>query len=450
MRKGVGNLLVLCGAAVLVVTAVSCSSVLALDPVVTSYRNADFDKAYERLALMEDEYLAKQGPLLYALDAGMLSHYSGKWDDSNRHLDLAERLIREHYTESLSANVSSYLINDLERPYQGEDYEDIYANLFKSLNYVHQGEPESALVEVRRFAEKQQLLQDSYDRLFASVEAAGRNSAHIPLDARISIRFSSSALGNWLGMVVSRDIGEKEQARFFGEQVRMAFEKQRSLYPFGLPRTVDRDEARLGDGTCRVNVIAFTGLAPVKEEVVDRFWIADNTYVKIALPRMVARPTRVASAEVLLGNGRSFLLEPIEDIGAIAMEAFRLRRSYIESKTVIRSVLKTTGTMFIDAATGSMAANANSREEANRIEFYGALFSFASRIFSEASEQADVRISHFYPDRAWVGGIDLMPGVYEARVIYRDRSGSVIGEKRLGDVVVSPRRVNLWESVWPW
>lgn len=432
------------------ISLVSCSSTLALEPVVRSYRALDFHGAYEDLQALRLEYLEKQGPLLYALDAGLLAHHSGELEASNRYLDEAERLIREAYTESVSANIASYFVNDNTKAYQGEDYEDLYLNVFKALNYVRSSDGEAALVELRRFNEKQQFLQNKYDALLKAVGDAGRQSADIELPTSVSLRFSSSALGNWLSMVISRDMGEVDQARFSAGQVRAAFAKQPFLYPFDLPDSLEADQASRKKNHHRVNVVAFTGLAPYKEEVVERFWFSHANYVKIALPRMVSRPTRVSSIDVRLNNGSAFTLQQIEDIGRIAQEAFRLNRSFIESKTVMRSFFKATGTSLIDALSHSMATNAQTREESSRIEFFGSLLSFASRIFNEASEQADVRISHFFPDRAWVGGIDLAAGIYDAHVIYRDRNGKVIGEQQLKDLVVDSGKLHLWESIFPW
>ncbi|HCG63290.1 MAG TPA: hypothetical protein DEZ27_05670 [Sphaerochaeta sp.] len=427
----------------------SCSSALQLQTVTQNHRQADYQGAYDELKSLETHYVERQGRLLFALDAGLLAHYAHQWDSSNRFLDEAERRIWEAYTESITANVASYLVNDNTRAYQGEDYEDIYANVFKALNYVHMGDPDAAMVELRRFSEKQQMLQDKYDTLMAAVDTTAGRSAGYQVDANLSIRFSSSALGNWLHMVLARDSGEVSQAQFSANQVRQAFAKQPTIYPFKVPATVAKDLSVPTDGKVRVNLVAFTGLAPFKEEVVERFWLSPANYVKIALPSMVERPTSVASIDVRLSDGTRFVLEPMEDIAMVAQEAFRLKRSYIESKTVIRSLLKSTGTAVIDATTDVMSSNAETREEANSIQFYGTLLSFASRIFNEASEQADVRLSHFYPDMAWAGGVDLPVGTYDAHVVYRDRSGRIIHEQNLTGLEVAPGNLGLWESVCP-
>ena len=427
----------------------SCSSALQLQTVTSNHRQADYRGAYDELMSLESQYIERQGRLLFTLDAGLLAHYAHYWDSSNRYLDEAERRIWEAYTESITANVASYLVNDNTRAYQGEDYEDIYANVFKALNYVHMGDAEAAMVELRRFAEKQQMLQDKYDTLMAAVDSTAGKSAGYHVDSTRSIRFSSSALGNWLHMVLARDNGEVSQAQYSADQVRQAFAKQPSIYPFKVPATVERDLAVPAQGKVRVNLVAFTGLAPYKEEVVERFWLSSGNYVKIALPSMVERPTNVESIDVRLSDGTRFVLEPIEDIAKVAQEAFHLKREYIESKTVIRSLLKSTGTAFIDATTDAMSSNAETREEANTIQFYGTLLSFASRIFNETSEQADVRLSHFYPDMAWVGGVDLPVGTYDANVVYRDRSGRIIHEQNLTNLKVAHGTLGLWESVCP-
>ncbi len=432
----------------IITTTLSCTSTLALEPVTRSHSQADYVEAYEELQDLRKTYLEKQGPLLYALDAGLLTHYGHLWEASNAYLSEAEQRIWELYTESITANVASYLINENSRPYQGEDYEDLYINLFKALNYAHLGEVEASQVELRRFAEKQQVLQQKYDTLKkAMVEVAGEDQGYV--SDGTSIRFSTSALGNYMQMILARDTSDQSQAQFSFTQVKQAFEKQPSLYPFPLPRTVVDDLVAPPPGKSRMNIVAFTGLAPYKEEFVERVWVSYDNYMKIALPRMQARPTQVRSIEVHLSDGSKFTLDPIEDMSAIAQEAFQLRRSYIQSKTIFRSLLKSASTEVIDASTYMMASSASSKEEANTIQFWGSLLSFASRIFSEVSERADVRGSHFFPDRAWVGGITIPSGQYDARVVYRNRNGKIIHEQNLQELLVTTNNLRLWESVCP-
>lgn len=422
-------------------TLISCASTIALDEVYSYHERGDYGASYAELEAMRDEVVKRQGKLIYALDAGMLAHKAGMWEQSNIHFDEAQRLIFEGYTESISANLASYFVNDNSRPYQGEDYEDLYANIFKALNYHSLGETESALVELRRFSEKQQFLQDKYERLIDSLHNVESNVE--------PISFSTSALGNYVQMVFARDSGDVAQALFSADQVHAAFAKQPNVYPFPVPSTLESDLRTPLDGKVRMNVIAFTGKSPVKEERTERVWVSCENYQKIALPYMVARPSRVHSVEVVFSDGTQFSLERIEDISAIAMDAFRLKQQYIVTKTIARSLAKTAGTAIIDISTDVMASSASSQEEAQRIEFFGTLAGIASRIFGEASEQADVRISHFYPSLAWIGGAYLFPGTYDAHIIYRDQKGKVLYEQSLAQVVIGTSSPHLVESICP-
>lgn len=133
----------------------SCSTFIALDRVTNSYKDGNFDHSYQLLLSLEREYLKRQGPLVYNLDLGIMAHYNSLYKESNGYLDRAEQLIKELYTQSISANLASYLVNDNTRAYQGEDYEDLYLNIFKALNYIKLKDGEAALVELRRLEEKE-------------------------------------------------------------------------------------------------------------------------------------------------------------------------------------------------------------------------------------------------------------------------------------------------------
>ena len=103
--------------------------------------------------------------VLYYLDLGMLYHWAGLYEESNRMLDEAEMAIEELFTKSISRALSSGLLNDNALDYSGEDYEDIYLNVFKGLNYLALGNQSAALVEFRRVDIKLTILEDKYKKL---------------------------------------------------------------------------------------------------------------------------------------------------------------------------------------------------------------------------------------------------------------------------------------------
>jgi hypothetical protein len=75
------------------------------------------------------------------------------------------------------------------------------------------------------------------------------------------------------------------------------------------------------------------------------------------------------------------------------------------------------------------------------------VLSFATQVFAEASEKADLRISRYFPAKAWVGGINLAPGVYSFRVHYYSRSGKEIASFRYEDMYIREKALNLAEAI---
>jgi hypothetical protein len=63
------------------------------------------------------------------------------------------------------------------------------------------------------------------------------------------------------------------------------------------------------------------------------------------------------------------------------------------------------------------------------------------KVAADVSESADIRMGRFFPDKVYVGAIDLAPGTYTVRVRF---GGSV---KEFKDVVVREGKVNLLQAV---
>jgi hypothetical protein len=109
--------------------------------------------AYDQAALIieaaKEEQYKEKDRVLYFLDLGMLYHWSGEYELSNQMLSAAESAIEELFTKSVSKALTSGVLNDNALDYSGEDYEDIYLNVFKALNYIALDDEESALVEIR-------------------------------------------------------------------------------------------------------------------------------------------------------------------------------------------------------------------------------------------------------------------------------------------------------------
>ncbi|HQT92759.1 MAG TPA: hypothetical protein PL001_12120, partial [Candidatus Kryptobacter bacterium] len=137
------------------------------------YKNVDADVSanrFEKAAAVVKANREKYGnnsSVLYNLEEGLLLHYAGDYSLSTEHLAAGEQEMDELYTKSISKIAGSFVLNDNELPYQGEDFEKVYVNLFMALNYAELGKLEDAIVEAR----KVDLKLNEY-----SQEYAGKNS----------------------------------------------------------------------------------------------------------------------------------------------------------------------------------------------------------------------------------------------------------------------------------
>jgi hypothetical protein len=396
---------------------------------------------HESLAIIEKDkknlYRDKDA-VLYYLDAGVLNHYVENYRLSTELLQEGERAIEAAYTKSITMELGTYLVNDTVQEYAGEDYEDIYINAFNALNYYHEDDLEDAMVEIRRMNNKLAFLASKYGVIVDNMQqAALKEGSEIPPDpAAAQATFTNSALARYLGMLFYRGNGNLDDARIDRDQIRLAFANNPSVYPFSPPRSLD-EELPVPAGKARFNAIAFSGSAPIKEEEIIRVLIPNARYIKIALPVMIPRPSAVNRIEVRFDSGESFDLELLEDIGAIATETFKERAHLAYLKAVLRGIVKGVASSVMDRAGDEAGGDAG---------MILGLLSIGTQIFAEASEKADLRISRYFPARAYVGGITLDPGLYSYSIIYYS-GGRVVGAFRQENVALRAGGLNLAEAV---
>ena len=423
-------------------TFLSCAGIPgAYAPLDESVRSGSYERA---LAALDNEKGAAhkliyppRNNVLFYLDRGMIKHYAEQFTESSRDLETAEHLIEAAFTKSISQEIGSYLTNDNVKDYSGEDYEDLYINVFNSLNYYHNNDLEGALVEIRRLNEKLLSLSDKYERAKEKVLSSNQqiDTGQLPMEAS---KFSNSALARYLGILFYRATDRMDSVRIDYENLLQAYELAPQVYTNRIPSSVEA-ELSVPPGMGRLNVIAFTGLSPVKEE--ENIYIPlplppPNNMARLSLPRMIFRPQTIQRAEVVLDSGQRFNLELIENMGAVARETFKSRYGL--------TVLKTTARTITKSVTSATIATAVSKRE-EKGSGLGSLLGFFGRIYSDVSEQADIRLSRFFPGNALVGGINLEPGFYNTRVNFYGINGLVFSE--LKEITVRERSLNLAEFI---
>jgi len=151
-----------------VLTLVGCSSARMSDrePDLLFRRGQ-----YEAAAAKLQEGLVKQGPngrdsLLYLLDLGLALHAQGKYDESIRIFQQADKLAEIKDYTSLAAETTTLVVSENLKDYKVEDFENVLISTYLAMDYAMIGKSEDALVEARRVNRKLQLMVDEGKRKY--------------------------------------------------------------------------------------------------------------------------------------------------------------------------------------------------------------------------------------------------------------------------------------------
>ena len=260
----------------------ACGSVqtMQIGELDVQFTEDKFSRIEHDINAQKNRYIKENNVISFYLDRGMAEHFGDNYTQSNRDLEEAERLIEEAFTKSISEYVVAFAKGDVKKvQYDGEDFEDIYTNVFKALNYYHLGNMEAALVEARRSNEKLRYLTGEYEAQAESWKTTLEQFAGIPPE----LNFSNSALARFLCVLLWRSAGNLDSARIDVEETAGAFSSYPDIYNFPLPPFLvlggDKTcaETNIPSGMARLNLLAFTGLSPIKIRPVDNyFWYRED------------------------------------------------------------------------------------------------------------------------------------------------------------------------------
>lgn len=424
----------------------------------------DYPEAIARITGAKETAYTRKDRVVYYLDLGMLYHWNGDYVQSSEMLDEAERGIEENFTRSISRSASSMIMNDNVTAYAGEDYEDIYLNVFKALNYLALGRNDEAFVEVRRIDNKLAVLEDKYERLAQKMSQA--EEAHEPFVPGRSL-FQGSALGRYLSMLLYRADYQWDDVRIDLEKIDLAWKLHPQIYTFPRPDLSACSE-RLAPPAARLNVISFTGRAPDKKAVTFRIHTEENLIVlagssenylgrqeltglnvipwegisagyhfKIQLPVMEKQPSKVEYVMVEVEGETEQLMHRIESIENAAIETFSIRKPLIYLKTVTRAVIK------------GLAAEQAKQDMVENMDSNTAFFTrLAADLMVDATENADLRVSRFFPAEAAVAEIHLDAGRYNVRIRYYGKGGKLLHTDLRSALPVESGRLNVIQSAY--
>lgn len=390
------------------------------------YRNVDMNISQGRYAEAIEEVRENEGvygdksSVLFKLDMGMLFHYAGEADSSNKYFFAAEREIEDLYTKSVSLAVLSFVLNDNVLPYEGEDFEKVLINVFLALNYAEQGMTEDALVEARkvdlklrelsrRYEGKNKYKEDAFIRYIAGVlyESDGEIN-----DAFISYRKAFDTY-----RVYEEEYGTPAPVFLLDDLVRtatlMGFTDEAESYASLGGTPYEDSDVTLGS----ILIVAYAGRAPTKREIRPTVTIPDTSGTlhtfQIALPKFVARHSspRVYTVTAASADDTSRTQTVIsEDVTAIAGSALEDRLGLIYLKSGGRALMK-----FLAAEKAKSELSKDGDKKGRN--FLGSL---AVDLVVGAMEQADLRTWRTLPAQIQLARLNLPPGYYTVNVASSD------------------------------
>ncbi len=407
-------------------------------------------------ARTENKYAGKDR-FLYYLDAGLAYHYAREYDSSIVRLSSAEQTNDDLYAKSISQGALSLLLNDNAIEYRGEDYEVLYTNLFKALNYLELDDFEAAFVEIRRANLKlQQLEQKHFEEARFLRNQLNTDSAKvkIPLEDK-QIRFSNSAFARYLSMHMYAATGNYDDAAIDERLLREAFLTQPQIYGFEPPEVQYQSDKAI------ISVVALAGSAPVKRDFKLRlrtdkqldivqilidgtgeddqvYWqfpadVNADYYFKFAIPELKETPSEVASIGVWSNGRRLGHLQLIEDIGAVSRDVFEARKTLIFVKTLARALAKGLATHEL-------------KEEVKDDGIGGWLLKAAVDVTSDITENADLRCSYLLPGKIYVGDFEVEPGTYDLEILFFDENNKLVSSTNVTGFEVTGGNFNLAEA----
>lgn len=422
---------------ILIISLVSCATDNAEHyEYVQNAQFGNYEAAYLGLLDNSKTVYSSNDEVLKNLDLGILSHYANYNKDSLKYLEKAEKLIYKYYSKSFTQNLSSFLINDNVIDYAGESYEDIYVNLFKALSYIEMEDYENAFVEIKRFDTKQKELSVKYSEQIERAKEESKSNRY----SKGSVTFHNSAFARYLSMLLYLSEGDDSSAMIDYNLINDAFKTQSNLYNFDIPKSIEKN-FNIPEGKARLNVVAFSGLSPIK---IEKSFYEPLFELYVALPEMQRNQSKVSRIELYVIDENNMqvakkVFSHLESISNIAIDTFKQKQILTYYKAIARATTKKVSNALIDGIT----------EEQSSDELYllWSVIGTVSKVSSIATEQADIRTSRYFPSDVYVADTYVTPGIYKIQVCYYGTENQLIGVTQKENFIVSNDKVNLLEAV---
>lgn len=203
---------------------------------------------YDKAAGVFEKALDPKGDdrLLYYTELGMVYHLAGDYKKSNGLLERAERIAEDLYTKRVSDMLTTAMSNPRQGPYRAANFERVFINYYKALNYFMLAAQSSNKEERRKALEGARVESRRMDMVLSSIEyekgsykeQADREKSMFSKLMRIfdaltgeiidrnKIVYRNDAFGHYLAGVIYEQHKEWDDAR-------VAYQKSAQLYEEG-------------------------------------------------------------------------------------------------------------------------------------------------------------------------------------------------------------------------
>ncbi len=460
---------------IIVIMIIGCSStktnVSQYEEIDKNIYLGNYQTAITQIESSKDKVYKEKDKVLYFLNLGILYHYSGQYEKSNDLLTKAEFAMEDLFTKSVSKLATSLLLNDNALDYSGEDYEDIYLNVFKALNYIHLNEKDASFVEINRINLKLDKLDDKYkdlgDKMGAVLaskmnkedteEDESENDENVKIKAEKN-KFHNDALGKLLSMLLYRSDNDWDDAQMDLDKIKEAWHSQGQIYNFDMPQL---DSYLETTDDAKINIFSFIGKSPIKKAATYYITTFDGyvnitstepiafsetmswpceegKHFKFSLPYMVKTGSDVSRISVIIDGVEAQELNMIENMENVAHTTFKVKAPITYIKSVARTILK--------GLAAEQAKDKMDKQIANPYLSFAA--KLATNVAVDMTENADLRISRFFPSKAMIGEIEVSPGMHNVIIKYFDINNQLLYTDDQGVIFAKASELNLVESFY--
>ncbi len=330
---------------------------------------------------------------------------------SNLHYDAAEEALKDVELQSGASvagkQVGAMLLNDSVLDYVPSPAEAILMNYYKAINFLSQGDPDNARVELNRADDRTRRAVERYEEEIAEAQSAAEEKNSDSTYQNSSVRSGIDArypeMSQWapyrefivppatylqaLYLSRSEDPGDRQRGAELFTRVAGLVENNSAV-------TQDAAEAAAGDicpnDDC-VWLLIEHGLGPVLEERRMDLSILTPTngllVVSFALPALVSRSGETEVPFQVLANNTPVTPQPLAEMDRVIQTEFQKRFPGIATRAVVSATLKAVAQKTINDRSGGSA------------DPYAALFNLIGSAVSIATTAADTRMWRSMPGR---------------------------------------------------